>query len=110
MKAVLVINMPSNCLECALALEEDYQDDWGMCMPMRKDFHDWDINDYAPHPKREDEEVRVDSHRASWCPLKQIPQKKKTGGSQSWMMEYRASGWNDCIDEILGEKENEYRE
>lgn len=32
-----------------------------------------------------------------------LPQRRKTGGSQSWAKEYYANGWNDCLEMIGSE-------
>ena len=51
--------------------------------------------------------------RPSWCPLRPLPQKKhKNGGSRvidgvEWYYDSEHDdGWNDCLDEILGETED----
>ena len=44
------------------------------------------------------------------CPIKLLPKKKKDYESRiSHVDDYYEKGWNDCIDEILGEEDNEWR-
>lgn len=82
-KAILVMDMPKSCRECSLAenrsiqLEESY-----ICSPKRK----WAT----------DKECES---RQNWCPLKEVPQKKKDTLMTNYSRYVR--GWNDCIDRIL---------
>ena len=90
MKAILVIDMPENCFKCKLQ-------DWANCRIV-KGCHTGDT-------------------RPDWCPLKPMPEKKKerygmnrqtsTGHWETYGEETDsvATGYNACIDEILGDKE-----
>ena len=88
MKAILVIDMPKCCAECDLCqLDGVY-----VCRKTRqildRDVYKKTINRY--------------------CPLKPMPEKKD--GDFVWVDidtcdESYIHGWNDCIDEILGEEE-----
>lgn len=85
MKAVLVIDMPMDCYECPCSNEGCY-----LCQIRRRLLED-DFQDRRP----------------SWCPLRPLPQKK---GKHGELHEYDTDihyeiGWNDCIDEIVGETE-----
>ena len=78
-KAILVIDMPENCFKCKLQ-------DWANCRII-KGCHTGDT-------------------RPDWCPLKELPKKKK----DTLMTNYSryVQGWNDCIDRILeGSEEDE---
>lgn len=80
MKAILVTDMPSNCIDCPC--EYDYL----TCKAINHNLN----------------YVDADNERPSWCPLRPLPQKYCTDGNDIeedsyWM------GWNECIDEILGE-------
>lgn len=86
-ESILVIDTPESCEVCPLYSEDDYGYGCG----------------YGTLTYRR--RTPLDDTKPSWCPLRPLPKKKKTGGSQSWMMEYRASGWNACLDEITGEEE-----
>lgn len=84
-KAILVIDMPNECGECPLLY------DYLRCQAKEG------VNIYG--------EKRPDN-----CPLKPLPEKKildeelfMTGNFK--LVYARFTGWNDCIDEILGDEE-----
>jgi hypothetical protein len=79
MKAILVIDMPSNCLDCPC--EYDY---------MRCKATNYKL-DY----------VNADTERQSWCPLKPLPHKLQA----DWYTNGYKEGFNACLDEITGETE-----
>ena len=95
-KAIAIIDMPTTCAECFFcctiqeisfgnglykkvgkcSLAKDIEDPW-------RDIY-WQV-----------------THKEDWCPLKPIPEKKTyIGGLYD---DGYADGYNDCIDEILGE-------
>lgn len=88
-KAILVIDMPENCLNCPLA-------DWANCRIIKK-CHTGHI-------------------RPNYCPLRHLPEKKeevnlnailevakdKDEVWQGIFMSYMIDGYNACIDEIGG--------
>ena len=86
-KAILVIDMPDGCRECHLCGEEymTYRD---YCRIT--DSYIWTID------------------RPDWCPLKPLPEKYDIEAERNkphdidcdWEFE---SGYNACIEEILGE-------
>ena len=82
-KAVLVIDMPESCADCQLADD----DPSGLyCVP--KDEY------YDGKESTED--------RASFCPLRQLPEKRRTIGDESKSDALRMNaGFNACLDEIL---------
>lgn len=80
-KAMLIMDMPSSCMECQLCYNEDFP----MCEAGGRRIKDDNIE-----------------KRQEWCPLREVPQKKEEssiGGLEFVYME----GYNDCIDEILGD-------
>ena len=84
MKAILVMDMPSGCINCKLY---DYPP--SRCFVNGK-FQNDISEDYKP----------------IWCPLKPIPSKKPTIGKESDNdILCMNAGYNACIDEILGDKE-----
>lgn len=86
MKAILTINMPKNCDDCPLMFENDC----GVTqIHMQLVCRHGDI--YYPKP--------------SWCPLKPLPDKIDQGYPCSAYDDGYGSGWDACIDEILGEQE-----
>ena len=95
MKAILVLEMPSSCLECPIGEDMSIQIETCIKCPFGKCVID--------------EEVMT---RPDWCPLKPAPQKQDICGKYN--SEYYAQGgkpasykigYNDCIDEIFGDKE-----
>ena len=77
MKAILVLNeMPENCFKCKLQ-------DWANCRIV-KACHTGDT-------------------RPDWCPLKPLPDKKPH--TEDVLEVFVNTGYNACIDEILGDKE-----
>ena len=81
MKAILVIEMsdiPKNCMSCPLI---DYHREYSIVC---RHYQTGDI-------------------RPSWCPIKPLPKKKTPNGSDIFNDYVR--GWNECVDEILGETE-----
>ena len=84
-KAILVIDMPESCNECKIRFKDEYSD-WCSCL--------------NPEPNGVWKYVNSGT-KPEWCPLKPLPE-KKTGFQHAAEYDY-ASGWNECIDEILGE-------
>lgn len=99
MKAILVLEMPKNCLECP-------------CSDIGKDCFS---NDYCELIANK--EIESPYEKPDWCPLKPVPSKKKeryginrqtsTGHWETYgeKTDSVATGYNACIDEILGDKE-----
>ena len=82
-KAILVMDMPKSCNDCIL-IDEPYDS----CVPM-----DRDVSDYRNETK------------PTWCPLREVPQKKEVCGKYPQADKIPASykiGYNAAIDEILG--------
>lgn len=92
-KAVLVMKMPKSCNKCKFFdTQYRYCDLKGLPLK-RKD------GKYG--------NTKISKERAAWCPLKELPektdiQKGKTMTTINWI-----EGWNACIDEIAGEKEEQ---
>ena len=91
MKAILVIDMPKECWDCPMHIEglDDENEEIMVCNAEKIESH------YGEKP--------------SWCPLKPMPEKKWVAEGFDRIMENNKEhlmslGWNDCIDEILGEE------
>ena len=80
MKAILMIEMPEDCVECNQFAFE-------CCHTMKREIERENI---------------VQCKRPSWCPLRPMPQKKNTDFHPNIVY---ANGWNDCLKTILGETE-----
>jgi hypothetical protein len=77
-KAILVMDMPSNCYECP-------------CCHIDKDYDTCEANYIILL-------MGHDKKRPEWCPLREVPQKREQYGARDGI----AVGYNQCIDEILG--------
>lgn len=96
MKSMLVIDMPQKCYECPLMSDDMYCNAYAYIVKGRKLCVEDDV---------------LYGERNYGCPLKPMPEKKILD-KQLFMIgnfrliDARFTGWNDCIDETLGE-ENE---
>ena len=81
MKAVLVIDMPENCMECKL---EGYAENTGETYCI---VNDRETGSYEEKP--------------DWCPLKPLPEKKQIHQIDPVFLRGAKNGYNACIDEIL---------
>ena len=92
MKAILVIDMPTDCEDCQFGY--DYR-----CFITWKRFEEKEENYIITYPI------------PTWCPLKPLPQKKKLAdylpyenySQQTRFMDF-INGWNACIREIENEQ------
>ena len=85
-KAILVIDMPDSCMGCNF-LYCDAENNSESCQAREKSRIVDLENDDKP----------------DWCPLRKMPEKKKTIGTESETERiYMNCGWNDCIDAIGG--------
>ena len=86
-KAILVIDMPKECGDCPLMCWDDME---GTEIHPKKWIGCW-LN------KRE-----TNGKKPKWCPLKEAP---------TWLLSIKpeadeyVQGWNDCLDEILGDED-----
>ncbi len=89
MKAVLVIDMPKVCADCEYLLKST--DGYNYCS-LTQCFCSKDLD--------------AQNEKEPWCPLKPMPEKKEPFYDIN-INDYdiRVDGWNDCIDEILGEED-----
>ena len=90
MKAILVMDMPSGCLQCEFSTDDDFT-----CFCIVNSTECSTVT------------------RPDWCPLKPMPKKKEDKqyrgngvfGINTAMETRFNQGYNACIDEILGDKE-----
>ena len=81
-KAVLVMDMPKNCFDCRFQ-------EMGFCEAVHS------VGEMIPDDDLES--------KSDWGPLREMPEKKKTIGTESETERiYMNCGWNDCIDAIGG--------
>lgn len=97
MKAILVIDMPTECIEC----------------PFCRVFADDKLTETHCTWMATTNKDGINT-RAEWCPLKPLPQKKEVKGDYYKQREIATDinelidfdkGYNACLDEILGEKQ-----
>lgn len=86
-KAMLIMDMPESCAECQLS----------RCL-IHKGVGICGVNS-----ERFDDIKKVQE----WCPLREVP--KKMAEETRWFDIEYAKGWNACIDEILGGKDEKQR-
>ena len=85
-KAILIIDMPDNCKDCPCA----YMTEgcfWDACQAMQN----------------KQLENNYEEKKPSWCPLREMPQKKEEIVYTSLSGIGEKKGWNACIDAILKE-------
>ena len=83
-KAILIINMPDKCFDC--------------------DF--FYRSDNTPSCQLKLSAIDTAMAKPSWCPLKPLPEKSLTGLSDYYQWGTWEDGYNQCIDEILGEEDD----
>ena len=88
-KAILVVDMPSRCLNCNCVGTINRNGKFNVCRILG------DI-------LKEDDYYK---NRPDWCPLKELPQKKELKGDVTDIVKIGEElvnvGYNACIDEIL---------
>lgn len=96
MKAILVTDMPKNCAECLLRYDYLY------CVV----FENMSVDPEKYDELREGYSYTSEycDYRPPLCPLKPLPQKKKEYEEEiNHNDDFYEKGWNDCIDEMLGD-------
>ena len=95
-KAVLVMDMPKDCLHCKLR----------MCIENRGKYYQHcglDTDGYCLESFFRSENLK-DGFRSEHCPLKPMPE-NKDAMTAHFATDYNYSlGWNDCLDAIQGKE------
>lgn len=81
-KSILVIDTPENCCGC-----------------------DLEYGHYCGKEKRYIDEEEFETI-PDWCPLRDLPEKRKVPLQYPYLHQLIADGWNACIDEILKKFDN----
>ena len=90
-KAMLIMDMPSSCGECEF------------CIETGEDRHVCEQKVIDGLCKRIDYAVENYMYeKPTWCPLREVPQKKEYNHYQEVYEQLKIEGYNACIDEILG--------
>lgn len=94
-KAVLVMDMPSSCMECLFCRGLN------VCRLKQCLEKDGVLSVFTV-----DNQI-LNNSKPDWCPLRELPKKKPTIGKESDNdILYMNAGYNACIDELLkGEAE-----
>ncbi len=83
-KAILVMDMPENCVGCPLSAESS--------------------DEYIQYCTGTDDKIDdffYSKRKPDWCPLKELPERKDDDADYALY----DLGWNACIDEILKERD-----
>lgn len=84
-KAVLIMDMPESCPDCRF-----FESDWSECYAISKQYN---------------RDVMTEGAKPDWCPLRELPKHRRTIGNVSEGKKLLMNaGFNDCLDEISGEK------
>lgn len=89
MKAILVMDMPSRCLNCNCVGRINHNGKFNVCRITGEILREDDY--YKENP--------------DWCPLKPMPEKKEDNSADKESVACFKLGYNACIDEILGGSE-----
>ena len=90
-KMILIIDKPNTCTDCRL---NDDNNGYPMCVYLHSSH-----GSLAFH-------FNGDKERNPYCPLKPMPEKKEPFYDiNEGDYDKRIDGWNECIDELLGEAE-----
>lgn len=79
MKGIIIVDIPDDCRLCPT-----YDSEVNYCSCVDKKI--------------------LEVKKPDWCPIKPMPKKKSMDLGQTVVNAARNEGWNECIDEILGEK------
>ena len=95
-KAILIMDMPERCVKCPLLLTFPQKDDLALCIARPKNGQE----EYNPKHEK--------SWRPDWCPLRELPEKipELKSGYEEISKSIHRDGWNACLDEILGGKDD----
>ena len=87
-KAVLIMDMPEQvCQKCTLCYETENDDEYLCCATGK---------------------LVPDGAKPDWCPLRELPEKipELKSGYEEISKSIHRDGWNACLDEILGGKDD----
>lgn len=87
-KSILILDTPTNCEDCLLFREaQDFNATISYCMS----------------GKGKELFMVKEKGVSENCPLKSLPRKLNIQEDLSWYNANKIDGWNDCLNEILGE-------
>lgn len=99
-KGLIIVDIPRSCIECPLCYESEM-------IPLGRFMLEEEHRCKLCPVNIENENLNTFllwGGKPSWCPLKEIPEKKTRDYPEydSYITGYD-DGWDDCLDEILGE-------
>lgn len=94
-KVIAVIDNPKSCLSCQFGRSV-------LCSAMFNQMTEPNMMDAYQKFKIYDN--KFNHTKPSWCPLKEVPEKGENDHEDMWADGFQ-SGWNHCIDEIMGSDE-----
>lgn len=90
MKGIIVVDIPECCDMCKMGFNNECSDEFECFMEPNKELKN------------------PESEKPDWCPIREIPTTLEEIKSPHSMSDYQrkgfSSGWNSCIDAIIGEK------
>ena len=91
-KSFYVLNTPLSCFTCDCCHTKDY--DYRKQIDSEKlcGIKNMNVNDYYDYENK---------RKPDWCPLRELPERKKLGGFTSFADDMKVIGWNACLEEIL---------
>lgn len=91
-KSFYVLDTPQGCFNCDFCHTKDY--DYRERVDGEKfcGIKNMNVDDYCNY---------VNPRKPDWCPLKELPERKKLGDFVSAMEDMKIVGYNICLDEIL---------
>ena len=105
-KAILVMDMPDSCFHCDCCHEKPYDNRYRIEGEKFCGIEDMEVDKYY------DSFYSEEPMRPNWCPLKELPEKKRekyglcrqnsSGGWETYgeKVDSVAIGYNQCIDDI----------
>ena len=89
-RAMLIMDMPSMCVNCNL------------CRPTREKHTGESCWECMARPMIMITSKEARTTKPTWCPLREVPQKKEYVNWEQSIDRFKKVGYNACIDEILG--------
>lgn len=94
-KSILVIGTPKRCLDCSFGNSQESNGEEVYCNILNCTTYQKDIYE------DEEEEELYNSKKPDWCPIRNIPKKRKVKDHIDDDAKAFINGYNACIDEIL---------
>lgn len=93
-KGIIVVNVPKNCYSCRLKKRPSgmsFPEDL-ICLITERSIHEYKPNNSS-------------GEKPDWCPIRPLPE--KAYHEEYWDNGRYDKGWNECLEEIVREVQNE---